>query len=68
MSPTTIQLSPETREQLKEYKIGGMSYEDVVKLFMEILKPEEFHKAYRKWQTGVAKEIRSSRKWQEYKL
>jgi len=66
MTATTIQVSQETRERMKEYKIGGMSYEDVLKLFMEILGPEEFHAAYRKWQSGVAGEIRKSKKWKEF--
>jgi hypothetical protein len=66
MPATTIQISDETRERLKQYKIAGMTYEDVVKLFMEILGPEEFHAVYRKWQAGVVKEIRKSRKWQDF--
>lgn len=66
MPATTIQISDETRERLKQYKIAGMTYEDVLKLFMEILRPEEFHSVYSKWQSGVAKEIRKSRKWQDF--
>ncbi|MBW3582307.1 MAG: hypothetical protein KY455_04330 [Euryarchaeota archaeon] len=68
MVATTIQVSDETRELLKRYKVAGMSYEEVLRLFMELLSPEEFHSLYRDWQSKVAKEVRKSKKWDALSL
>lgn len=64
MAPSSIQVSTETREQLKQYKTAGMSYEDVIKIMMDLLEPEEFHALYRDWQAKVAEQIRKSKKWE----
>lgn len=63
MSPSSIQVSRETRERLAEYKVGGMSYEDVLEVLMGLVEPEEFHERYRDWQEQVASDIRNSSKW-----
>lgn len=63
MAPSSIQVSQETREALKKYKIEDMSYEDVLKIWMELMPPEEFHELYREWQARVAEEIRNSKEW-----
>lgn len=63
MAPSSIQVSTETREKLKRYKIAGMSYEDVIKIMMDLLEPEEFHALYKDWQAKVAAEVRQSKEW-----
>lgn len=65
MAPSSIQLSSKTREELKRYKTEGMSYEDVIKILMELVEPEEFHALYRDWQAKVAEEIRKSKTWEK---
>lgn len=68
MGTTTIQVSKETQERLKEYKFGGMSYEEVLRFFTSVIPPEEFREAYERWQAKVAEEIRGSDRWKELDL
>lgn len=64
MATSSIQVSEETRDRLARYKVGGMSYEDVLEVFMNLVEPEEFHEHYEDWQAEVARQIRRSEKWQ----
>ena len=63
MVASSIQVSGKTRAALRKYKTGGMTYEDVLKLMMQVMPPEEFHAAYVKWQVQIAESIRKSKKW-----
>ena len=63
MAVSSIQVSDKTRAALRRYKTDGMTYEDVLKLMMEVMPPEEFHAVYAKWQKQVADGIRKSKKW-----
>lgn len=64
MAASSIQVSEETRDRLARYKVGGMSYEDVIEVFMNLVEPEEFQEHYEDWQAEVAHQIRTSDKWQ----
>lgn len=64
MAPSSIQISEETRERLAAYKVGGMSYEDVLEVLMGLVEPEEFRQHYEDWQAQVASDIRNSSKWE----
>jgi hypothetical protein len=63
MAASSIQVSDKTRAALRRYKTDGMTYEDVLKLMMQVMSPDEFHAVYAKWQKQVADEIRRSKKW-----
>ena len=63
MATSSIQVSDRTRAALRRYKADGMTYEDVLKLMMEVMPPDEFHAVYAKWQEQVAEGIRKSKKW-----
>jgi hypothetical protein len=63
MAASSIQVSDQTRAALRRYKTDGMTYEDVLKLMMEVMPPDEFHAVYAKWQKQVADGIRKSKKW-----
>lgn len=63
MAASSIQVSTDTRERLARYKVGDMSYEDVLEIFMHLVGPEEFQEHYEDWQAQVAREIRTSNKW-----
>ncbi len=64
MVASSIQVSTDTRERLARYKVGGMSYEDILEVFMHLVEPEEFRDHYENWQAAVARDIRTSDKWQ----
>ena len=66
MGASSIQVSDGTRSALRRYKTDGMTYEDVLKLMMQIMPPDEFHALYAKWQAEVAKGIRKSKKWSSF--
>ncbi|MEA3201446.1 MAG: hypothetical protein QOE90_2874 [Thermoplasmata archaeon] len=66
MGASSIQVSDDTRAALRRYKTDGMTYEDVLKLMMQIMPPEEFHALYAKWQKQVADGIRKSKKWSSF--
>lgn len=68
MGNSSIQVTEETRERLKRYKSEGMSYEDVLKVMMELIEPEEFQTLYAKWQKRVWSEVRKSKKWSSLDL
>jgi predicted CopG family antitoxin len=68
MGLSSIQVSEETRERLRRYKTEGMSYEDVLRLMMDLLGPDEFHALYKGWQARVAQEIRKSKKWDRLRV
>ncbi|HLF06190.1 MAG TPA: antitoxin VapB family protein [Thermoplasmata archaeon] len=58
--PKTIQLQEETYEDLKAYKVGGLTFDDVVKQLMENFDVERFHKEYRAWQRRVVANMKKS--------
>ena len=58
--PRTIQLDDATYEALRSFKIGGMTFADVIRRLMERQDPEAFHAEYRAWQERVLERIRSS--------
>ncbi len=66
MGASSIQVSDDTRAALRRYKTDGMTYEDVLKLMMQIMPPDEFHALYAKWQKHVADGIRKSKKWSSF--
>ena len=66
MSASSIQVSDDTRAALRRYKTDGMTYEDVLKLMMQIMPPDEFHALYVKWQKQFADGIRKSKKWSPF--
>jgi hypothetical protein len=63
MAASSIQVSSDTRAALRRYKTDGMTYEDVLKLMMQVMPPDEFHALYAKWQKQVGDQIRKSKKW-----
>lgn len=55
-----IQVDGETYEALKSYKVGGLTFNDVIRRLMENQDPEEFHEEYRAWQKRLLANIRKS--------
>lgn len=49
----TVVLHPATYEALKTYKVGGLTFDDVIRLLMEKQDVEAFHREYRAWQRRV---------------
>jgi predicted CopG family antitoxin len=58
--PKTVQLREDTYAALKTYKVGGMTFDDVIRRLMEEKDPEAFHEEYRAWQKGVVARMRAS--------
>ena len=56
----TVQLDEETYEALKSYKIGGLTFAEVIRRLMEEKDAETFHREYRAWQKRVLKNMRKS--------
>lgn len=48
-----IPVHSETYAKLSLYRIGSLSFNDVMIALMSKLSPEEFHKEYVEWQTRV---------------
>lgn len=63
--PKTVQLKDETYEALKTYKVGGLTFDDVVRRLMRDQDPEAFHEAYRAWQERVLENMERSGDFQE---
>lgn len=56
----TIQVDDATYEALQTYKLGGMTFDDVIRRLMEHQDPEEFQQEYRAWQERVLERMRES--------
>ncbi|HWH09234.1 MAG TPA: hypothetical protein VNX21_08540 [Candidatus Thermoplasmatota archaeon] len=58
--PKTVQLDEATYEALKSYKVGGLTFAQVIRRLMENQDPEDFHREYRAWQKRVLKNMKKS--------
>lgn len=47
MTYRTVNVKPETYERLRTYKVGGMSFDDVVRFLMERVDPSVLHERAR---------------------
>ena len=56
----TVQLDEATYEALKSYKVGGLTFDQVIRRLMENQDPEAFHQEYRAWQKRVLKNMKKS--------
>lgn len=56
----TIQVDDDTYEALKTYKIGGLTFDDVIRRLMRDQDPEAFQEEYRLWQRRVLENMRES--------
>lgn len=55
---TTIQLTPERRDQLARLKVAGMTYDDVLGFLLSRVDEERFRQAILKWEADAVKAIR----------
>lgn len=60
--PTTIQLSDEQRLRLARLKVGGMTYDDVVRHLLDGIDEEAFRKRVIAWEEAFAQRVRSNPK------
>ena len=58
--PKTIQLNESTYAELKGYKVGGLTFDDVILRLMEEFDVARFHREYREWQKRVVGNIKRS--------
>ena len=58
--PKTVQLDDETYEALKSYKVGGLTFDQVIRRLMEKEDPEEFQREYRAWQKRLLSNMKKS--------
>lgn len=58
--PKTVQLDDETYAALRSYKVGGLTFADVIRRLMEKQDPQAFHREYLAWQKRVVKSMRKS--------
>ena len=56
----TVQLDDSTYEALKEYKIGGLTFAQVIRRLMVKQDAEAFHREYRAWQRRVVANMKTS--------
>lgn len=56
----TIQLRDETYSDLKVYKVGGLTFDEVIRRLMEKQAAEDFHEEYRKRQRKVLANMKKS--------
>jgi len=63
--PKTIQLKEATYEQLQGYKVGGLTFDDIIRRLMERLDAGEFQREYREWQKRVVANMRRSGDFRE---
>lgn len=61
----TIQLDDATYEALKAYKVGGLTFGQVLQRLMENRDPAEFHREYLAWQRRVVANLKRSPKVRE---
>jgi predicted CopG family antitoxin len=60
--PRTIQVDDATYESLKAYKVGGLTFAQVLQRLMEHQDPAEFHREYLAWQRRVVANLKRSGK------
>ncbi|MBW3582742.1 MAG: antitoxin VapB family protein [Euryarchaeota archaeon] len=65
MVTRTIQLKDDTYARLRMYKVGGMTFDEVVRRLMENSAVERFHEDYREWQRRVLKNMERSGEFTE---
>lgn len=56
----TIQVDDTTYEALRTYKVGGLTFDDVIRRLMEHQDPESFQQEYRAWQERVLENVKES--------
>lgn len=59
---TTIQLTPERRDQLKRLRVAGLSYDDVLGHLLSHVDEEKFRASILAWEADSARAIRSNPK------
>lgn len=59
---TTIQLSPERRDQLKRLRVAGLSYDDVLGHLLTHVDEEKFRASILKWEADAVRAIRGNPK------
>lgn len=57
---TTIQLTPERRDQLKRLRVAGLSYDDVLGHLLSRVDEEKFRASILKWEADAAAGIRNN--------
>ena len=57
---TTIQLTPERRDQLARLKVAGMTYDDVLGFLLARVDEERFRQAILNWEADAVKAIRKN--------
>lgn len=58
--PKTVQLDEATYEALKSYKVGGLTFDQVIRRLMEKQDPGAFQREYRAWQKRLLANMRKS--------
>lgn len=58
--PKTVQLDEDTYEALRSYKVGGMTFDEVIRRLMAKQDVEAFHREYREWQRRVLRNMKAS--------
>jgi hypothetical protein len=57
---TTIQLTPERRDQLARLKVAGMTYDDVIGHLLARVDEEKFRQSILAWEADAVAAIRSN--------
>lgn len=57
---TTIQLTPERRDQLARLKVAGLTYDDVLGHLLAHVDEEKFRQSILRWEADAAKAIRNN--------
>lgn len=63
--PKTIQLRDDTYARLRLYKVGGLTFDEVIQGLMSKTVLADFHEEYRAWQERVLANIEKSGKFTE---
>lgn len=58
--PKTIQVDETTYEALRTYKVGGLTFDDVIRRLMEKQDPASFQEEYQAWQRRVLENMKRS--------
>lgn len=57
---TTIQLTPERRDQLARLKVAGLTYDDVLGFLLSRVDEDRFRRAVLQWEKDAAAAIRAN--------
>jgi hypothetical protein len=57
---TTIQLTPERRDQLARLKVAGLTYDDVLGFLLSRVDEENFRKSILAWEADAVAAIRAN--------